>query len=50
VALANGAIEDIPQLLSEAESALPIFNPPKKIETFLDHSQEINRRDEEHDI
>jgi len=40
-ALANGAIEDIPRLLSEAESALPIFNPPKKIETFLDHCKKL---------
>jgi len=40
-ALANGAIEDIPRLLSEVESALPIFNPPKKIETFLDHYKKL---------
>jgi len=40
-ALANGAIEDIPRLLSEVESALPIFNPLEKIETFLDHCKKL---------
>jgi len=39
--LTNGAIEDIPRLLSEVESALPIFNPPKNIETFLDHCKKL---------
>jgi len=40
-ALANGAIKDIPRLLSETESALPNFNPPEKIETFLDHCKKL---------
>jgi len=42
-ALVNGAIEDIPRLLSEVESALPIFNPLEKIETFLDHCKKLIR-------
>jgi len=29
-ALVNGAIEDIPLLLVEAETALPMFNPPRE--------------------
>ena len=40
-ALANGAIKDIPRLLSEAESTLPIFNPLERIETFLDHCKKL---------
>ena len=42
-ALANGVIEDIPRLLSKVESALSIFNPLEKIETFLDHYKKLIR-------
>ena len=42
-ALANGAIEEIPRLLPEAEAALPIFNPPREIEAFFNHCKKLMR-------
>jgi len=42
-ALANGAIEDIPQLLAEVEAALPIFNLPREFEAFFSHYKELMR-------
>ena len=42
-ALANGAIEEIPRLLAEAEAALPIFNPPREIESFFNHCKKLMR-------
>jgi len=41
--LTNGAIEDIPRLLAEAEVALPIFNLPREIEAFFSHCKELIR-------
>ena len=42
-ALANGAIEEIPRLLAEAETALPIFNLPREIEAFFNHCKKLMR-------
>ena len=39
--LANGAIENVPKLLADAESAMLIFNPPKGIEAFLNHCKKL---------
>ncbi|KAG2408055.1 uncharacterized protein HKW66_Vig0028770 [Vigna angularis] len=41
--LANEAIKDVPKLLADAESALPIFNPPEKVETFLNYCKKLIR-------
>ena len=42
-ALANGAIEEIPRLLAEAETPLAIFNPPREIESFFNHCKKLMR-------
>jgi len=42
-ALANGAIEEIPRLLAEADTALPIFNLPREIEAFFNHCKKLMR-------
>ncbi|XP_022631968.1 uncharacterized protein LOC111240700 [Vigna radiata var. radiata] len=42
--LANEAIKDVPGLLADAESVMPIFNPPKKIETFLNYCKKLIRK------
>ena len=39
--LTNTAMENVPKLLADAESAMPIFNPPREIEAFLSHCQEL---------
>jgi len=39
--LANGAIKNVPKLLADVESAMPIFNPPKRIEAFLNHCKKL---------
>ena len=39
--LANGAIENVPKLLVDDESAMSIFNPPKGIEAFLNHYKKL---------
>jgi len=36
-ALANGAIEDVPRMLREADVSLTFRTVPKEVETFLDH-------------
>jgi len=36
-ALANGAIEDVPRMLREADSSLMFFNFPDSVQTFLNH-------------
>jgi len=37
VALANGAIEDMPRMLREADSSLMSFNFPDFVQNFLNH-------------
>jgi len=39
--LVNEAIKNVPKLLADAESAMPIFNPPKGIEAFLNHCKKL---------
>jgi len=39
--IANGAIEDVPRMLIDAEIAMPIFNPPKAIEDFLGYYRKL---------
>ncbi|KOM40624.1 hypothetical protein LR48_Vigan04g082200 [Vigna angularis] len=41
--LANDAIKDVPKILADVESALPIFNPPKKVEAFLNYCKKLMR-------
>jgi len=36
-ALANGAMEDVPRMLREANSSLMFFNFPDSVQTFLNH-------------
>jgi len=36
-ALANGAIDGVPRMLSEAESSLFFFNPPSEVKIFIEH-------------
>jgi len=36
-ALANGAMEDVPRMLREADSSLMFFNFPDSVQTFLNH-------------
>ena len=40
-AIANRVIEDVPRMLTDAEIAMPIFNPPKAIEDFLGYCREL---------
>jgi len=42
-AIANGAIEDVPRMLTDVEITMPIFNPPKAIEDFLGYCRKIVR-------
>jgi len=34
-------MENVPKLLVDAESAMPVFNPPKENEAFLSNYQEL---------
>ena len=36
-ALANGAIEDVPRMLGEADLSLMFFHFPDSVQTFLNH-------------
>jgi len=36
-ALANGAIDEVPRMLKEADISLMFFNPPDAIQNFLSH-------------
>jgi len=40
-AMANGAIEHVPKMLTDAEIAMPIFNPSKAIEDFLSYYRKL---------
>jgi len=40
-AIANGAIEDVPKVLTNTEIAMPIFNPPKAIEDLLGYCRKL---------
>jgi len=37
----KGEIEDVPKMLTDAEIAMPIFNPPKTIEDFLGYCRKL---------
>jgi len=39
--LANGAIDDVPRMLSNAESSLKFYNPPKDVTVFLEHCKQL---------
>jgi len=36
-ALANGAIDEVPRMLKEADISLMFFNPPNAVQNFLNH-------------
>jgi len=36
-ALANGAIDEVPRMLREADISLMFFNPPDAVQNFLNH-------------
>jgi len=36
-ALANEAIDEVPRMLREADISLMFFNPPEKVQNFLNH-------------
>ena len=44
VVLANGAIEDVPRMLREADSSLMFFNFPDSVQTFLNHCKYLVER------
>jgi len=37
IALANGAIDEVPRMLREADATLMFFNLPEKVQDFLNH-------------
>ncbi|KOM34854.1 hypothetical protein LR48_Vigan02g100400 [Vigna angularis] len=39
--LANGAIEDIPRMVSEAEASTHFYSPPVEIELFINHCKRL---------
>jgi len=39
-ALANGAIEDVPRMLREAD-AVTFRDPPREVQIFLDHCKRL---------
>jgi len=39
--LANGAIDDVPRMLSNAESSLKFYNPPEDVTVFIEHCKQL---------
>jgi len=39
--LANGAIDDVPRMLFNAESSLKFYNPPEDITIFIEHCKQL---------
>jgi len=39
--LANGAIDDVPRMLSNVESSLKFYNPPEDITIFMEHCKQL---------
>jgi len=39
--LANGAIDDVPRMLSNAESSLKFYNRPEDITIFIEHCKQL---------
>ena len=39
--IANGAIDDVPWMLSNAESSLKFYNPPEDITVFIEHCKQL---------